>query len=85
MTYLIGRAPRPLQKVFKNTSECFIQMFNNYACIETIKGEQNSQIPDIYDALYMFFFCNTVFFYGKKKPRQYFNIRKLWCCVGGRV
>ena len=56
MTYLIGRAPRPLQKVFKNTSECFIQMFNNYACIETIKGEQNSQIPDIYDALYMFFF-----------------------------
>ena len=55
MTYLIGRAPRPLQKVFKNTLECFIQMFNNYACIETIKGEQNSQIPDIYDALYMFF------------------------------
>ena len=52
-------------------------MFNNYACIETIKGEQNSQTPDIYDALYMFFFCNTVFFYGKKKPRQYFNIRKL--------
>ena len=77
MTYLIGRAPRPLQKVFKNTLECFIQMFNNYACIETIKGEQNSQTPDIYDALYMFFFCNTVFFYGKKKPRQYFNIRKL--------
>ena len=55
MTYLIGRAPRPLQKVFKNTSECFIQIFNNYACIETIKGEQNSQIPDIYDALYIFF------------------------------
>ena len=31
MTYLVGRAPRPLQKVFKNTSGCFIQMFYNYA------------------------------------------------------
>ena len=86
MTNLIGRDPRPLQKVFKNTSECFIQMFNNYACVETIKGEQNSQIPGIYDALYMFFFFAILSsFMEKKKPRQYFNIRKLRCCVGGRV
>ena len=67
MTYLIGRAPRPLQKVFKNTLECFIQMFNNYACIETIKGEQNSQIPDIYDALYMFFFLQYCLLLWKKE------------------
>ena len=66
MTYLIGRAPRPLQKVFKNTLECFIQMFNNCACIETIKGEQNSQIPDIYDALFMFFFAILSSFMKKR-------------------
>ena len=49
MTYLICRAPRPLQKAFKNTSECFIQMFYNYGCIERIKGEKNSQIHGLYE------------------------------------
>ena len=67
MTNLIGRDPRPLQKVFKNTSECFIQMFNNYACVETIKGEQSSQIPGIYDALYMFFFLQYCLLLWKKR------------------
>ena len=53
MTYLVGHAPRPLQKVFKNTSECFIQMFYNYGCIERIKGEKTAKFM----------------VYMKKKPR----------------
>ena len=53
MTYLICRAPRPLQKAFKNTSECFIQMFYNYGCIERIKGEKITKFM----------------VYMKKKPR----------------
>ena len=52
MTCPIGRAPRPLQRFFKNTSECFVQIFYNYAWTETIKGKM--KIHGMYHAIYKF-------------------------------
>ena len=52
MTFPIGRAPRPLQRFFKNTSECFVQIFYNYAWTETIKGKM--KIHGMYHAIYKF-------------------------------
>ena len=54
MIFPIGRAPRPLQRFFKNTSECFVQIFYNYAWIETIKGKKNNEIHGMYHAIYKF-------------------------------
>ena len=53
MIFPIGRAPRPLQRFFKNASECFVQIFYNYAWIETIKGKRN-EIHGMHHAIYKF-------------------------------
>ena len=47
-----------------------------YNMREKIKEEKNSQIHDIYDALYMFVLQYSLLLW-KKKPGQYSNIRKL--------
>ena len=60
MIFPIGRAPQPLQRFFKNTSECFVQIFYNYAWIETIKGKKIKFM--IYMMQSKDLFYNTSFF-----------------------
>ena len=50
--FQLAAPPGHLKGFFKNTSECFVQIFYNYAWTETIKGKM--KIHGMYHAIYKF-------------------------------